>query len=199
MAEKAGAAQAAYNRASLGVQALLALWNAHAAAPARSLAEALRAEAGAADRLRTLVRDEPVDGWPADGLERRLAHFVAEDAYVDEARAAFDRGDRATLGELSASSHRNADALLGNQIVETNALVEIARREGAFAASAFGAGFGGSVWALTPRDEAASFGARWLAAYVERFPGRELATSFVAVPGPPMIEALVSDDAASHR
>src|SRR5699024_12638852 len=48
---------------------------------------------------------------------------------------------------------------------ETIALQRIARELGAHAASAFGAGFGGSVWALVPEQEAGAFAERWAAHY----------------------------------
>ena len=47
-------------------------------------------------------------------------------------------------------SQESAERLLGNQVPETAVLVASARAFGAFASSAFGAGFGGSVWALAP-------------------------------------------------
>ena len=56
---------------------------------------------------------------------------------------------------------------------ETIALARAARSLGAFAACSFGAGFGGSVWALVEGD-AAGFAARWQ-------PG-----AFVARPAPPV-------------
>ena len=42
-------------------------------------------------------------------------------------------------------------------------MAKLAREHGAFASSSFGAGFGGSVWALVPAAEAAAFGERWIA------------------------------------
>jgi galactokinase len=65
------------------------------------------------------------------------------------------------VGHLAAESHRAADEWLGNQIAETNTLAALARDAGALAASPFGAGFGGSVWALVPRGEAAPILERW--------------------------------------
>jgi len=54
----------------------------------------------------------------------------------------------------SANSQTNLNigpsAALGNQIPQTIFLAKTARQLGAVAASAFGAGFGGSVWALVP-------------------------------------------------
>ena len=62
-------------------------------------------------------------------------------------------------------SQRLAEAHLGNQVPETVTLQRSARELGAVAASAFGAGFGGSVWALVPESEAEAFLERWPEAY----------------------------------
>ncbi|HOQ61704.1 MAG TPA: hypothetical protein PKZ08_13850, partial [Vicinamibacterales bacterium] len=80
-------------------------------------------------------------------------------------------GDLARFGALVDRSQEAAERWLGNQIPETVTLAREARRLGAAAASAFGGGFGGSVWALVPRDRAGSFAREWHAAYRERFPG----------------------------
>jgi galactokinase len=55
-------------------------------------------------------------------------------------------------------------------------------------ASAFGAGFGGSVWALVPSGDADAFAGEWLAAYQRATPHVTRAESFVAQPGPPLVE-----------
>jgi galactokinase len=83
--------------------------------------------------------------------------------------------------------------LLKNQLPETNALVAMARDQGAFAASAFGAGFGGSVWALVDPQElglsADEFGDRWLSEYRKRFPEHAAKSSaFAARPGIPLTQ-----------
>jgi galactokinase len=70
-------------------------------------------------------------------------------------------------------SQRLAEEALGNQIPETIALQRLAREQGAVAASAFGAGFGGAVWAMIARDRAQEFAATWREAYVGAFPSRE--------------------------
>ncbi|HEX6322378.1 MAG TPA: galactokinase family protein [Vicinamibacterales bacterium] len=111
----------------------------------------------------------------------RLQHFEAEDARVLEAADAFARGDIARIGELAAASQRDADALLENQVPETRDLVALALDAGADAASSFGAGWGGSVWALVPADGAESFAAAWLAAYQARHPDLP-AGAFVSPP-----------------
>ena len=107
---------------------------------------------------------------------------------MPEAVAAFAAGDAGRLGELSAGSQADADTLLGNQVIETNDLVEVARGVGALAASSFGAGFGGSAWALVPADAAAEFGPAWREAYVARHPNRADGRWFVTRPAPGILE-----------
>jgi galactokinase len=174
-ASKTGDAQDRYNRLSAGAGALLALWNAsHVGTPAVSLAAALGSESTAAERLREVIRHASVPEWTPEDLERRLNHFIAEDARILPALDAFRRVDTDALAGLSRKSQADAERLLGNQVDETIALARSARELGAFAASSFGAGFGGSVWALVRKDDAAAFAQRW---------HRD---AFVAMPGPPL-------------
>ncbi|TVR62267.1 MAG: hypothetical protein EA422_11565 [Gemmatimonadales bacterium] len=76
----------------------------------------------------------------------------------------------ALLARAAHRSQRMAEEVLGNQVPETRYLVRSARRLGAPAASAFGAGFGGAVWALVPREGARDFVERWAADYGARYP-----------------------------
>lgn len=168
---KTGNAQDAYNNLSRGTRVLLEIWNA-SRLPARSLGAAL---ASGPDELRALVRSSSVEGWPADALLKRLDHFIREDARVPDALEAFREGDAARVSALAAASQAEAETLLGNQVPETIALARSARELGAFAACSFGAGFGGSVWALVEQD-AGAFAARWQTG------------AFVARPGPPVTE-----------
>jgi len=64
-------------------------------------------------------------------------------------------------------------------IEETIRLAALAREAGAFAASSFGAGFGGSVWALVRAGEADQFAAAWRTAYQ-----RTAANRYEYAPGP---------------
>jgi galactokinase len=171
---KTGSAQEAYNNLARGAQVLLEIWNA-ARPRAGSLAAALAA--GGEDDIRALIRTSHIDGWPPEVLERRLAHFIGEDRRVPEAVDAVGSADTARLSGLAVASQADAETLLGNQVPETIALARAARALGAFAACSFGAGFGGSVWALVERD-AADFAARWQ-------PG-----AFVARPAPPVTALL---------
>jgi galactokinase len=83
-------------------------------------------------------------------------------------------------------SQAGAQALLGNQISETILLARSARELGAVASSAFGAGFGGSVWALVPAESAGTFIERWRTEYLRNFPAHTPASQFfVTRAGPP--------------
>ena len=101
------------------------------------------------------------------------------------AAEAFSAQNWSALGEITARSQHAAEQWLGNQIPETTGLVRLARQHGALAASAFGAGFGGSVWALVPAADAASFQSAWGSAYRGEFPAAgSLAMFFATTAGP---------------
>jgi galactokinase len=89
------------------------------------------------------------------------------------------------FGRLVDRSQTLTSDLLQNQVPQTVALATLAREAGAVAASAFGAGFGGSVWALVKDSEAAEFLEAWAAAYGKVF-GEESgrAIFFTTDPGP---------------
>jgi galactokinase len=174
-ARKTGEARVPYNRLSAATTLLLEAWN-RERPRARSLAAALDGDATAADRFRELAGQIATAHLPAAALRDRLDHFIREDARVMPALAAFANGDAATLGDLSAASQREAEALLGNQVPATSALAASARKLGAFAACSFGAGFGGAVWALAPTADVDAFMARWHP------------DAFVITPGVPLTE-----------
>jgi galactokinase len=89
------------------------------------------------------------------------------------------------LGQLVDRSQRGAEQLLGNQVPETFHLARSARSLGAAAASAFGAGFGGSVWSLVRRDDAERFERCWRESYEAHFPEQaDRATFFITTAGP---------------
>jgi galactokinase len=187
-ADQAGSVRERYNRASLAVSALLATWNQTAEAPALSLAAALGGGPDAESRLRHALRGAAAPGFTSEDLLRRLAQFTREMARIPLAAAAFGAADTQALSDLSADSQQDAERLLGNQVPETVALCALARREGAFAASAFGAGFGGSVWALVSAADADAFGRAWMHTYHQQFPHRQTAEWFTAAPGPGVVE-----------
>jgi galactokinase len=137
------------------------------------LAAVLEAGPGAREELLALVTGDAA-------LERRLTQFLVEsEELIPAAGEALLRGDLLAFGSLVDRSHRGAHPGLANQIPETHHLAESARRLGAVAASAFGAGFGGSVWAMVAQDGAGAFLGAWRREYLRRFPERGPAARFM--------------------
>jgi galactokinase len=120
-------------------------------------------------------------------LGNRLEHFITEDGQIlPAALEALAAGDLDQFGQLVDRSQEASATLLGNQVPETIALARLARGHGALAASAFGAGFGGSVWAIV-RGDPAPFLDQWTRAYRAALPAAAAnAIAFVANPGPPV-------------
>ena len=176
-ASKAAGAKERYNRAARTAHRLVEGWNAQARAsgapPVRSLREAfVAAAAGETPRevpepLIASSRAVADAEFTARHLEARLEQFFDETfVFVPEAAAALAAGDLAAFGALVDRSQAGAERALENQVAETIHLQRFARELGAEAASAFGAGFGGSVWAMIPADQAEEFSARWRERYV---------------------------------
>jgi galactokinase len=186
-ADKAGGARDRYNRASLATKALLELWTRECGA-ARTLAAALASSPRAEDALRQLVARSTHPDFSADELSRRLSHFRAEDARVPAALSAFRDEDAERLKDLATGSQGDAERWLGNQIPETSALVTFVRQAGAFAATSFGAGFGGSVWALARSEEASGVLERAVSRYQTRYSGTGRVASFIARPSPALLD-----------
>ena len=204
-ADKAGSARARYNRASLATRALVQFCEREALGRcAGSLADLLGQDPEMGARLfRELQQShdptqpaatgaDDMPAFPPDELARRLSHFLGEDARVPLAVEAFRRGDERAIGELAAASQRDAEQLLGNQIPETSALAAAAREAGAFAASSFGAGFGGSVWALTHASDSTAFAERWRARYRADWPSVREGACFIARPAPSTVDVTLS-------
>lgn len=188
-ADKTGDAREAYNRASGAARKILQLWQIATGRSDPSLAAAL-AQPSAAERLPQILRDSGDATYPVDVLLRRLTQFSEESNEIIPAAAdALDRRDLARLGQLVDRSQSLAESCLENQVPETIALARSARELGAVAASAFGAGFGGSVWALTQASRAEEFRQAWEAHYHRHFPERAGESCFfLACPGPGLIQ-----------
>jgi len=180
VAQKTGAARAAYNRAARLGGAVLEVWNAAAGRTGTPLAATLNdACASGPEAVRAALKSARHAEFTAPELEARFEQFWLESAVlIPAAGAALTRGDWNALGEIVAQSQHAAEHALGNQVPETVALVALARAHGAIAASAFGAGFGGAVWALAPAPEAEIFRAAWQQAYCSQFPQRAASSQF---------------------
>ena len=188
VADKTGSAKDRYNRASQGVRSILKIWRSVSGSKAATLAEAARSSPNAPEQIRAALREHS-GAADSQWLLDRFEQFWGESEVISpKAGDALAGHDLEGFGELVAESQAGAEKLLGNQVPETMWLVREARALGAHAASAFGAGFGGSVWALLARDRADDFVQCWREAYLtSRFHAARSSQFFVSAPGPPMV------------
>ena len=186
-ASKTGNAQAAYNRAADAVRWMVRQWNGVTYRDDPTLAAALASGSDARRRLEQIA--EEASGAPvgAEYLVKRLAQFCEEcDVIVPGVADALRARDLATVGALVDRSQALAEQALENQVPETISLARIAREQGAAAASAFGAGFGGAVWAMVARDGADEFIERLKTAFGGAHPDRAARARFLlTMPGAP--------------
>jgi len=172
LAEKTGATMAHYNAVAARAKAVLELWR--SVSPTEespTLAALLASSDDAYERLDRVLGEIAHPRHPAESLRRRLRQFRDESMEIIPAAAeALARGDLAHFGALVDRSQAGAEWGLENQIPETIALARDARELGAIAASAFGAGFGGSVYALVREGDAVAFREAWQSRYLARFP-----------------------------
>lgn len=189
-APKAGAVRHRYNRLSDLAASAARLWRGATGGAEPHLGGIAATGPDALARLGDVIRGGDLTAWVdpvarAD-LDARVRHFAAEsEELVPAAHAALAAGDLEEFGRLVDRSQELADRLLGNQVPETRWLAAEARGRGAVAASSFGAGFGGSVWALVPRDDAARFLQGWRSAYEERWGARRHGAWFETRPAGP--------------
>ena len=173
LAEKTAAACEHFNRVADRVRAAVALWNTASGRNDASIGAAMLACGGSA----VLAKIHDSD------LHQRAEQTVIETTeIVPGAVSALATGDLARFGALTARSQAMAVSHLHNQVPETIALVAIAKDHGAVAASAFGAGFGGAVWAAFQRDD--HHAEAWIADYRQRFPQHPSAALYHITPGP---------------
>lgn len=187
IAEKTGAALGSYNRLATLASTAAARWREASGRDDRTLGDALRSASGDIDSVITAVREASANAAEASALGERVSQFAVESEQIIPATAETLASGRLTdLGPLVDRSMWNAERLLHNQIPETVFLARRARELGAVAASAFGAGFGGSVWALVPERDAGAFATRLADDYRQGFPQHaDLAETFVTRAAPP--------------
>lgn len=188
--DKTGTVKDRYNRISLAARAILNLWNESARRSDPSLHAAAHALPDAAERIRNLIRVIPVAGFEPEYLSGRFDQLLEEsDELVPGVASQLARGDVVPIGPLVDRSQELSETKLQNQIPETIFLASEARKLGAAAASAFGGGFGGSVWALARTAEAEAFRRRWADRYATEFSrATENARFLTTRPGPAVLE-----------
>ncbi|PHX64816.1 MAG: galactokinase [Gemmatimonadetes bacterium] len=201
VAAKTGAAKERYNRAARTAHRLVDAWNLHGGArahtPARTLREAFEAAShGPVTQMPSMLVDAARAGadheFTANHLIARLEQFFDETfVIVPHAADALASGDVPQFGSLVDRSQGGAERALENQVAETLHLARYARELGAHAASAFGAGFGGSVWAMVPVSDAERFASRWRDRYLRTHPAAShRALFFTTSPSAPASEVV---------
>jgi galactokinase len=177
VAEKTGDAMAKYNRASGLAFAALDIWNQISTRNDPHLAAAIRAVG--ADEIREVLSASQGREFSAEDLVRRFNHFVLENEEIlPLAGDALAAGDVEGFGRWANESQLRGVELLQNQIPETEELAKLAVALGAAGASAFGAGFGGSVWALVARGSVDAFLGEWEKLYLKKFPQHQSLSQF---------------------
>ena len=187
-AVKTGVARDQYNRASLRARKATEAFNRATGAQCRHMRQIVEqvGPGGMSEALASIARG--CEGEDAElDLPGRFEQFFREDQEIIPAVAdALADGKIDEIGPLIDASHAGADRGLQNQVPQTNFLQAAARELGAVAASYFGAGFGGSVWAMAPAARAGEFAEAWKRRYAERFPQEAQAAEFFATrPGKP--------------
>ena len=156
------------------------------------MASAIASSLDAPTQMRRILADSDLGEASPEALMSRFDQFHGEsEEILPAAGDALLAGDFAEFGRQVDRSQKLTEELLGNQVPETVFLAHSARETGALAASAFGAGFGGSVWAMVDASGADGFLTKWRQAYGEAFPEAERRSDFFQThPGPAVFEAV---------
>ena len=194
VAEKTGAALAKYNRASQLASAAVQIWRDETGRDDPHLAAAISSSTDAVDRMRSILQRCSHADFTVDELTDRFEQFYAEsEQIIPAASEALIKKDMAEFATQTDRSQELAQNKLGNQVEQTIFLARCARQLGAVGASAFGAGFGGSLWALTTIDTAKEFLHNWAEQYHKKFPQFATQSSFFLTrPGPAAFELALS-------
>jgi galactokinase len=190
-ASKTDSARAQYNRISRAAHAVLDVWRTKSGENLRTLnAAAIRSEDLRQQISIALLLSANPDFSPTILLDRFSQFVLESETIIPAASEALERGDLRAFGTLVDQSQQAAEEWLGNQIPETIELARSARELGAHAASSFGAGFGGSVWAMVASAEAEQFCERWKEKYRTQFEGADAERSqfFTTAPGPGILK-----------
>lgn len=170
-AEKTGAALGLYNSLSMMVSAVTGT-----IANGETLARII--ENTGIENVRQQITEGTFE-FPTQQLLDRIEQFYVENFHIiPKVSELLGEGKMNEVGELIDLSQQNAERLLGNQVDETIFLQRSARELGAVAASAFGAGFGGSVYAVVKTEQAEYFCSEWENIYKDTFPQHEKECDF---------------------
>lgn len=185
-AEKTKAAMEEYNLASMRADLVVKKYNEKYGTDHRLMRDIITENKGLSfERLMAKVADS-VSGYAKGGrsldLAGRFKQFYDEDRRIipNAARALIAR-DFKGLGEVIDESHNASKKYLWNIVPEIDFLQRSARKMGAIAASGFGAGFGGSAYAMVTKGHEQDFMTKWKEVYSAKFPQHEHACRFFTV------------------
>lgn len=176
-AEKTKEALERYNWVSLRARAAVEAYNRAFGTQFLTLREVVETKREPLGAWMNLLRERlvpppepppPGEEWDLPG---RVRQFYLEDRrYLPGAVQAllWRRAER--WGQWLNASHDASRRWLRNIAPQVHFLQRMALRLGAWGASGFGAGFGGSVYAVVERQKAEEFLQRWSEAYAKQFP-----------------------------
>jgi len=166
VAEKTKTAMREYNRlsgrASLCVEALNRVYS-----NSKRLLREFYSDIGSERRADRAFGD--LAGVDEDIAERAY-QFFREEQIMERAVVSVRNRNIAEYGRLINESHELSKLYLKNIVEEVDFLKESANRLGAYGATGFGAGFGGSCYAVVDRPGADGFIQKWREQYLKRFP-----------------------------
>ena len=193
-ASKTGDALEKYNRVSRLASEALAVWNSATGRSDPTLMAAATSSPDAASRMRKELEASSSTLFSPSELAGRFEQCWVESTEIIPAVAqSLSEGRAERIGIEIDRSQRNAERFLGNQVPETIALAGTARELGALAASAFGAGFGGSVWAMVNASDAERFKDAWAQSYWSTFPDLKKSSQFFVTSTGPAMRVLSSE------
>jgi len=155
-----------------------------------TLADILSLSDDALEKLKDMIEQHQGSDFSIPELIKRLDHFhIENNEIIPDAIQTLQDQDYNQFGVVSRRSQILAQELLGNQISQTTFLAESAMELGAAAASSFGAGFGGSVWALIEKDQSVNFTKQWSVQYKQQFTKQaDTSVFFISPPSKAMIQ-----------
>lgn len=111
-------------------------------------------------------------------LAQRAYQFFRETEVTEQAVSALVDRDISDFGKLINESHDLSKKYLRNIVAEVDWLQQSANELGALGATGFGAGFGGSCYAVIPEDQLDVFILKWKEKYVQKYPQYRDAAGF---------------------
>jgi galactokinase len=178
IAEKTREAMEKYNRVSRRARTIVEL----------NRGKGTVAQLDPAQARQAIAQSQHVE-FDRENLSRRYEQFLEEaNTIIPSVADAIASGSLDKAGRLIDRSQQLAESGLENQVPQTIELQRSARKLGSYAASAFGAGFGGSVWALVEESTAAKFVDDWKREYAAKFTNEsKLSSFFLTHAGPPVL------------